>query len=136
MIDCHAESGHPPTADHENIMVELVLDDDCGHHDYGDPKTRDNDLHDANGFHDDKSNNIDLTNKDVDIDVIDRAVTVRTGEMIDEALCLPVLDRKEHLRHPHITANGLTQSDMADEERERTIGCRVGLHAIKVHAGL
>ena len=52
--------------------------------------------------------------------------------MIDEGLYLLVLDRedivddfgadlggterirKEHLRHPHITTNGLTQPDMTD----------------------
>ena len=98
-------------------MGDLALDDDCGHHDYG---------------NNDKDNKTDLTRGDHETDSTDTTVTARKGDMTDGTLYLTSTTRKDTLHDPctdlegkdrtrqecsrrhDTTQNNMTQSDMTE----------------------
>ena len=98
-------------------MVDLALDDDCGHHDYG---------------NNDKGNKTDLAGGGHETDLTGTTVTARKGYMTDGTLCLTSTARKDILHDPGTglgglgrirqdcsrrhgtTQNGTTQSDMVE----------------------
>ena len=83
------------SADHETIMVDLALGDDCGRHGYG---------------NNDKDNKADLTRGYHEADLTDTAVTARKGDMTDGTLRLTSTTRKDILHDPGTGLGGLDRT--------------------------
>ena len=101
--DCHADLTHllqrdsplQHSADHEAIMVDLALNDDCGHYDCG---------------NNDKDNKTDVARGDHETDVPDTTVTAGKGDMTDGTLRLTSTTRKDILHRSGTGLGGLDRT--------------------------